>query len=695
MKQTGWIAVLLVCALGLGALTACGGETSGGETPVQPDGYDPASSVSLSLYDGEKTEFSVFDTVGEAVRAAEKTLKEKENVSATVLLSAGEHVLGETLSVAGPFRSGSTLTFRGAGTDKTTLTSAIEVDNAEIEDLGLGQFSYRLPERYRKDGVYPALRDLRINGKAATLAASPHGELDYMPAIRDEAGELVSREDEVIYLNSEILAGNTPERVHLKGAELYIKNVWNFIGVRIEDIDFGKSRSDEHGVSYGVRIAHGDWQKLLGTDTAAGSYYNTLAGNPYWIVGSVDYLTEPDTFVYDREMGTFTFQLEEGTDVSGVKLSVPMLDTLIALENVSGVTFEDLSFTGTTNTWVSENGYVAGQGGSVSGVPQPGTVSFYGFLPYAAICGEDVSDIRITDCNFTDLGNDGVSFRGAVDRVDVTGNTFKDIAGTAIRFGDCYGSSAGRPYDEKNHNASIAITENFIDGTGCFFESSVAVLVTKSRDLTIKYNTILNSAYSAISVGWGWRLVADEVINTYRAEIAYNYIENFMMGMEDGGAIYVVGGNASPEMHGYFNSVHHNFCVVGDTAGVVFGKESDNFSVLYMDGASTNWEVSDNVIYAHPTMPPKMGYINFQTVTGQQVYNCKAAGNYLVGSPEGSVYCNGYTEEGAEMYFLTEENNQRAESEAAFKAAFPDAYALLSEAGCKEHKGILREGRKA
>ncbi len=694
MKGNKWLSALLVCALGSGVLAACGGETpSGGGT--SPEVYEPASSVSLALYDGEKTEFTSFGGVEEATKAAVKTLGTRENVTATVILGEGEHVLGETLSVDGTFKEGSALTFMGAGADKTLLTSAVSVGNGEIEELGLGQFAYRIPEDQKQDGKFPALRTLFVNGKAAKLAASAHDEFDYMPSVKKEDGTLVDREDEVIYLNSEILAGNTPDRVHLKGAELCIKNVWNYIRVRIEDIDFGKTISDTNGVSYGVRIVHDDWEKLLGNATAAGSYYNTLAGDPYWIENSVDYLTEPGTFVYDRENGVITVQLEEDADISDVRLSIPVLDTLVKLSDVSKVNFRGIGFTGTNNSWIADNGYVAGQGGAISGVPTPGKVSFYGFLPYAAIFGENVSDLSVEDCAFIGLGNDGVSFRGAVDRVSVSGNTFENIAGTAIRFGDCYASSAGRPYDEKNHNANIDITENFIDGTGCVYESSVAVLVTKSRDLNIRYNTILNSAYSAISVGWGWRLVADEVINTYRADISYNYIENYMMGMQDGGAIYVVGGNASPEWHGYFNDVHHNFCVVGDTAGVVFGKESDNFSVIYMDGASTNWEVTDNVIFAHPAMSPKMGYINFQTVTGQQVYNCRAAGNFVIGSPAGSVLCNGYTEEGASLYSLSEENNRRVESEAEFKAAFPEAYAFLSGAGCKDHKGILREGRKA
>ena len=96
-----------------------------------------------------------------------------------------------------------------------------------------------------------------------------------------------------------------------------------------------------------------------------------------------------------------------------------------------------------------------------------------------------------------------------------------------------------------------------------------------------------------MSVGWGWEPVnytKGESCNVRNAEIAYNYIHNYMDVLRDGGAIYVLGGNADPAIHtDRFNCMHDNYaCLDVRRDGSKYG--------YYCDGATSNWEVRDSVI---------------------------------------------------------------------------------------------------
>ena len=68
--------------------------------------------------------------------------------------------------------------------------------------------------------------------------------------------------------------------------------------------------------------------------------------------------------------------------------------------------------------------------------------------------------------------------------------------------------------------------------------------------------------------------------------------------LRDGGAIYVLGGNANqktkPER---FNRMHHNFALLD-----VLVKEGAKYG-YYCDGASSNWDVSESVVINVDGMP--------------------------------------------------------------------------------------------
>ena len=135
-------------------------------------------------------------------------------------------------------------------------------------------------------------------------------------------------------------------------------------------------------------------------------------------------------------------------------------------------------------------------------------------------------------------------------------------------------------------------------------------------------------------MGWRWSSVNWELgqsYNLYNVEIAYNYFENYMSDMSDGGAIYTLGGNVEWDFTGYINEMHHNYAVESALTGAGKGR----FMSLYHDGASSNWHSYENVVFtANHIGNSGLGSFYIQIGTEdpstQQAHNVLAEKNYFI-----------------------------------------------------------------
>ena len=629
-----------------------------------------AKAVAVTVTVGGAVESLEYDTLTAAIEAVTGKIEAASSRADVVItLAAGEHRLSETLVLDGGAIAGKdySIAIKGAGADKTTLSSNTVIPSDALEDLGGGQVGYTLPDSFKTNGEFPAIRDFGVDGRQIQNVRSEKYTIAYEPD-RSSA-------DRKIYLDRRLFDGMNSNDIN--NAELWIENIWNIIMVHLESFDAADTRTNADGdILYAATIRESDFNVLMNIGGSSQNYFDTLVGNKYFIANSDYYFTEDtvDTFVYKRDEGRFFVQLDADADIDSVELAFPVLDTLLSLKNVKNVTVSDLRFTGTTNTFAAGNHYVSGQAGSIA---VPAGETQIGFLPIGAIFVNGAKDMKITGCAFDGLGTDAVNFRGAVDRVTVEGNTFSAIGGTAVRLADTSISGYDRFYDEDNHYADVTVTDNYIDGTGTMCLSSPAIQIGHVKNLKLTHNTILHSSYSAISVGWGWRAISDEAINVYNAEIAYNYIEGFMENLADGGAIYAVGGNASFEWTEKFNSIHDNFCAVTDAT------KTNNYTVIYLDGSTTNWRIDKNVIRSLGGATPKMHFINFQTVGGQQVFNCEATNNYVVGiTDESAIFGTGLAAD--EAYNLSQSNNRAVADDSALDET---AKAIIAASGCASAHG--------
>ncbi len=534
-------------------------------------------------HDDKRGRDKPFRTLSAAVSEAKRLLSGSEPVDLHIALSDHRYDVKETIVLTdGDFGNpASSISFFGAS-GRSLISGKREIlgrDFVKVPDKPY--YVYQLPEEERDgDGLFPAFRDFYCNGRRACLCRN---DVDThipfpIPAENDRGSE--KNKVPKLYIDKELLEGLETDVLPL--TELWIKVEWQIHCIHIEKIE----RRDRREGYVAVHILPEEWELFVR------SYCQSLTGRPCYLANNIAFLDKPNEFYYDRRNGRIYYYPESDYAMSRAVCAYPTVDAIFRLSGCRNVAFENIAFTGTTSNYVTENGYITGQCGRIKR-------KNLGFLTDAAIYGENCEAIRIDRCEFYETGADAVYFNKKTRGLTVSNSAFRNIGATAIRVG-----RADSKWDEeKNSSKDIIIENNLIDGTGLTYTSNVGVFIGKAEKVQICHNTIKNSCYSAISVGWSWSLT--EYPNLTQVDISYNYIDNFMFGMRDGGAIYTLGGNAPAKTADYINFMHHNYMVVGPTCG----QNSVGYRVMYHDQGSSHWHDFDNVILAREDTPPRTAFV--------------------------------------------------------------------------------------
>ena len=270
---------------------------------------------------------------------------------------------------------------------------------------------------------------------------------------------------------------------------------------------------------------------------------------------------------------------------------VKYLKVNIEIEGLENFTVEGVTFTGTTCKYGCDNVYLCDQANTVF---RPGKNSR---LEIAAIVARNTRSFTVDGCSFRALGTNGVQLVDKSVRPLIKNSRFYDISMSGILIGNP--TNAWQNDHERTFGAHIE--NNYLKHIGYEYPACVAIYISMADGLKILHNTVEDCSYTAISAGWNWRpgrYALGETVNIRDAEIAYNYLHNFMQLLKDGGAIYVLGGNCNRMLNSdRFNCMHHNFALL-DTLVKKYGKYG-----YYCDGACSNWEVRDSVVLNVDGMP--------------------------------------------------------------------------------------------
>ena len=567
--------------------------------------YVDAVNGSDSNRGGRKTPFQTLDKAYAVLNA--KVANAKDEAAYTIHLAKGEYLVTSPLTFDGKRVRALDYSLTLKGDAGAIITSGVPVKGTDFKKIeGKPYYAYKLPE-----GKVPDFRDITCNGKLIPIAESAVERTLAFSIPNNKDRKDPENQEPKLYVSVDAVAG-MPEIADFY-AELWIKVEWQVHAVRILSIDRNDTRVDDKGnLHVAVRVNPEDWEVFMP------GFYGTLAGRPYHFKNHISCLETKNTFYYDKANTTLYFYPDDKTDMNTAVIAYPTLENLLFFRDTRNVSIEGIIFTGATSNYVTENGYVAGQGGRIK-------KNKIGFLTHSVIQARNSYNLYFNNCTFHDIGADGINTDGITDSCTIENCIFDTIGMSAIRIGKFMG---GWDYiDSLSQN--IRIVNNFINEPGTVFRSNVGIVIGSVYNLCLCHNTITNTPYSAISVGWSWVRVDHPVgarVNILNAEIAYNRVENFMYCMKDGGAIYTLGGNCGIDDHNYYNFMHDNYCVSGPTVG----RKSGGYTILYHDGSSSNWKTSRNVVVVNPDAPSNHNYISYQSIPHQQVYNMLACDNYFV-----------------------------------------------------------------
>ncbi|GLB49630.1 pectin lyase [Neptunitalea sp. Y10] len=277
----------------------------------------------------------------------------------------------------------------------------------------------------------------------------------------------------------------------------------------------------------------------------------------YW-VGAIELLDHAGEWYADFRNGLIYYWPRNGEDLKKDQVIVPVLESLVEVKGsldapVAYVKFENISFEHATWLRPSKVGHVPLQAGfymeeayslSVPGTPDKAGLENQAWLGRqgAAFKIQNAHHIFVTNCVVKHVAATGIDIDTGVQNVEVIGNVFTDVGGTAIQAGFFGNSSfeAHLPYnptDSREVVSNIRIANNIIQDATNEDWGCVGIGIGYAKNVSISHNDISEVNYSAISLGWGWT----KTLNCMKNNIVEgNRIHKFAYQMYDVAGIYTL-----------------------------------------------------------------------------------------------------------------------------------------------------------
>ena len=218
-------------------------------------------------------------------------------------------------------------------------------------------------------------------------------------------------------------------------------------------------------------------------------------------------------------------------------------------------------------------------------VPSQTLVSASQGEPFGAVQFTGARGVNVTDCIFRNIGAAyALDIGQASQDVVVSGCTLEDLSGGAVKIGNVNDSRA-LSTNTAEWDTGYTIENNLMQSVSVEFRGGAAVFAGYVAHTTIAQNTIRQTGYTGISLGWGWgtHVKGPQTFATDNV-ITGNRLEAVMSALNDGGCTYTLG----PQPR---SSVTNNYCAM-DAAPVV--------GCFYHDNGSRFFGTRNNVCSTSP-----------------------------------------------------------------------------------------------
>lgn len=348
--------------------------------------------------------------------------------------------------------------------------------------------------------------------------------------------------------------------------------------------------------------------------------------NVEWVENAYELLSKPGQWYLDRKESCVYYIPRAGEDAGTMKAELPVLETVL---DVRGSDFKhrihDLAFEGITfkhATWLlpsGDQGYADNQAGVVWVNVPPVSCKTPGGVSVQYGQGIDFRGNVVSQ-----MGGAGVDFGHGPQRCSIIGNCIHDISGNGIFLGEVEDHACTVPEEWCDGNR---IENNLVTDVGVEFEDQVGICTGYTRNLSLAHNEICRVPYSGISVGWGWSKKG----YSHRNTIACNKVHDFMNILGDGGGIYTLGNQGTPEEKTLW---YGNYITGGKHAQGMYSDEGSGFmeissNVVTRVGANwmNIWCGSIHDISVHDNFSDKTNVNNRGT-------NCTVTNNVMTEKPD-------------------------------------------------------------
>lgn len=541
-----------------GGPAAYASPSTGGAAPALPSELAPVSymAVNVSLHSDklhivtspvlskkDGTQVAALEDLPEGVASYLKSMSEKKTVR--VIFENGVYRISSPLVITEEVSGTSEfpVVFEARNPGQVTISGAVDIaipasasGTSTVNTTALAPFE-----------------QLWVNGVRAVRARTPNaGSFFYIASKASQFKGASVAQGLPIGMSafigdpvaSSLLIGATP--ADLLSAVIVVFNSWTTGHHRYSDLD---SSNDTLKVSPPSK-----WQ--FGTFGTAQRYFvenlpDALDASGEWFLDASKMLTYIKRPV---EIG------------SALSFAIPQVSSLLEIKGTTSVPVSNVMISGIRFSYA---GYVLPQAGytdSQAASKIPG-----------AITVTNADNVVFSDCEVSHVGGYGIVFGSKARNSVVDGCDISDLGAGGIKIGN-------ETYDGAvDAVGGITVKNSAVYGTGFQFPGAVALLVMNSSKNTITHNTITDTTYSGISVGWNWNNTARNANNN---TITKNHITDIgQNSMSDMGGIYTLGSSTGTVVKGNVIERVHGFLPDG---GVVTG--------LYFDEGSSHIVAESNVV---------------------------------------------------------------------------------------------------
>ena len=328
---------------------------------------------------------------------------------------------------------------------------------------------------------------------------------------------------------------------------------------------------------------------------------------PAYVDNAYELLAQPGQWYLDTAGHTIYYIPRKGQDMARADVEAPVLQTLVSGWGTQSAPMHNIVFSGiqfSYATWlqpstpegfseIQANYTITGPDGyATQGLCQLVTD---GTCPYGDWTQEPGNvdfgydqDIQFLGDDFAHLGAAGLRLGDGSQQDTVQGDIFTDISGNGLELG---GVDDPEPTAAAQDTTGNQILDNHFYALPVEYHGGVAIDVGYAEQTLIAHNQIDDTAYTAISIGWGgWPDKIEQPATPNYSNnntIADNLIDDPMQMLSDGGAIYTQGITGSSLANG-----EHV------TGNVVLGA-LDHGHAIYTDNGATFVTIDGNVEFGN------------------------------------------------------------------------------------------------